>query len=206
MIDGGKWIYKEICVKRHFHYLLAFPALVLYKRDKVSKINSDIKRFLHYTSHNECNDAAFMCLMSQDARFRSIFYYRMYKKKNILLAISRKLLPGLQTIEINGKIGGGLMIHHSFAIISPERAGKNLTVLPGVVIGRGRQDIHSGRLRPVLGDNVFVGANASVIGGITIGDNVTIGAGSVVTRDIPNDCTVAGIPAKIISKNKMERH
>lgn len=53
--------------------------------------------------------------------------------------------------------------------------------------------------KPVkIGNNVFIGWNAVVLMGVTIGDNVIIGAGSIVTKDIPDNCVVAGNPAKII--------
>lgn len=140
--------------------------------------------------------------MNYDKRFRTIFYYKMrhVKEFGLYLRISEKWLPALDTIVINGKIGGGLMVHHSFAIISPERSGKNLTVLPGVVIGRGRENANGKRIKPVIGNNVFIAANATVVGGITIGDNVTIGAGSFVNKDIPDNCVVGGNPARIIAK------
>lgn len=52
--------------------------------------------------------------------------------------------------------------------------------------------------RPVIGNNAHLGASVTIIGAIKIGDNVTIGAGSVVVKDIPNICIIAGNPAKII--------
>ena len=61
--------------------------------------------------------------------------------------------------------------------------------------------LHTGeyRVAPVhIGDNVFIGYSAIIMPGITIGNNVVIGAGSVVTRDIPSDTVVAGVPAKVI--------
>jgi serine O-acetyltransferase len=51
-------------------------------------------------------------------------------------------------------------------------------------------------LRPVLGDNVVVGAGAKVLGGISLGDNVKVGANSVLLRSVPPNATVAGIPAR----------
>ncbi|MGO8698217.1 MAG: serine O-acetyltransferase [Limisphaerales bacterium] len=56
---------------------------------------------------------------------------------------------------------------------------------------------HEGK-RPVIGDNVVIGAGAKVLGGITIGHNVTVGANAVVIHSIPNDVIVGGIPARII--------
>lgn len=52
--------------------------------------------------------------------------------------------------------------------------------------------------RPILGDNVVVCCGAKVIGGITVGNNVMIGANAVVCKDVPDNCVVAGVPAKII--------
>lgn len=58
-----------------------------------------------------------------------------------------------------------------------------------------------GRIGPVkIGDRVFIGANSTILMGITIGNDVIVGAGSVVTKDIPDDCIVAGNPARIIGK------
>ena len=54
---------------------------------------------------------------------------------------------------------------------------------------------------PVLGNNVYVGAGAKILGPITIGDNVVIGANAVVVKDIPSGSLVVGIPAKIIKSN-----
>lgn len=52
--------------------------------------------------------------------------------------------------------------------------------------------------RPIIGNNVNLGANVVIIGNIHIGDNVIVGAGSVVVKDIPDNCIVAGNPARII--------
>ena len=53
-------------------------------------------------------------------------------------------------------------------------------------------------LSPILGNNVDVGAHVCIIGPIKIGDNVTIGVGSVVVKDVPSNCVIAGNPAKVI--------
>ena len=53
---------------------------------------------------------------------------------------------------------------------------------------------------PRVGENVFIGARAIVIGDVNVGNNVKIGAGSVVLKDVPNNCTVVGVPARIVRK------
>jgi len=98
------------------------------------------------------------------------------------------------TIGRGAQIGPGFAIVHSVGIVinSSVRAGKNLVIYHGVTIGA---DKHRS---PSLGDNVFIGAGAKIIGGIRIGSDVKIGANSVVTKDVPDGATVIGIPARIV--------
>ena len=91
---------------------------------------------------------------------------------------------------------GGFVIMHPVGVVinSKVRGGRNIIVESGVVIGDEKGQA------PVLGDNIFVGAGAKIIGGISVGSNVKIGANAVVVKDVPNNVTVVGIPAKIINK------
>ena len=92
--------------------------------------------------------------------------------------------------------GPGLQIwHYGYIIINQNtRIGRNLTVYPGVEIGH---KVPSGGC-PVIGDNCFIGAGAKIFGKIKIGNNVTIAPNTVVTKDVPDNVIVGGIPAKII--------
>ncbi len=96
-------------------------------------------------------------------------------------------------------IGPGFRIYHAgdFVHVGPNvRIGYNCTMLPGVVFGNKTEKPDN---RPVIvGDNCYFGLGAKIFGSVTIGNNVTIGAMSVVTKDIPDNAVVAGIPAKII--------
>lgn len=57
-----------------------------------------------------------------------------------------------------------------------------------------------GNAKPVnIGNNVFIGRNATIMGNVTIGNNVIIGAGAIVTNNIPDNCVIAGVPAKVVS-------
>lgn len=78
------------------------------------------------------------------------------------------------------------------------KVGYECLIRQNVTIGRGSYKESTGREYPVLGNRVQVGANAIIIGGITVGDDAIIGAGSVVVKDVPANAVVAGNPAKFI--------
>jgi serine O-acetyltransferase len=73
--------------------------------------------------------------------------------------------------------------------------GRNCKVLPMVLIGKKNPEP---TCSITIGDNCFINTGATILGPVTIGNNVTIGAGAVVTKDIPDDAIVAGVPAKVI--------
>ena len=97
------------------------------------------------------------------------------------------------------KIVSGLYIGHFGCIrVSPNVIiGKNCNVSPWIAIGQVNRGVRKGW--PVIGDNVYIGRGAKIIGNITIGNNVAIGANCVVTLDIPDNAVVVGIPGKVIS-------
>lgn len=164
-------------------------------------VDADVNRNLKWNNNlkNETPMKRLDYLLNKSLEFRSIYYFRM-KHHKYLCYISRLFLPDIKTIEFgNGGIGGGLIISHYHAVIYPKEAGKNLRIGPGVVIGRNNDGF------PVIGNNVYIAANSTVIGRIYIGDNVIIGAGSVVTKDIPSNSVYVGNPAhfvKNIDENK----
>ena len=117
--------------------------------------------------------------------FRLYFYYLMRK-------YGRK--TGFQIPP--GTVGSGLTIWHwGPIIINPAaRIGENCTLYPGVLIGHKGE----GQPAPKIGNNVFIGSGAKIIGGITIGNNVTIGPNTVIVKDVPDNATIVGAPARII--------
>lgn len=137
--------------------------------------------------------------------FKRLFFYRLVKKKTILSPIYFLIERHLKNkylvyISKHAKIGTGFCLPHCFSIIISDCViGNDVTVLQQVTIGSSRGGNRSGC--PNIGNNVFVGAGAKIIGAVTIGDNVVIGANAVITKDIPSGSVVGGIPAKILSSD-----
>ncbi|MCH8949002.1 MAG: serine acetyltransferase [Chloroflexi bacterium] len=98
------------------------------------------------------------------------------------------------------EIGPGLFIAHGQVVIDGKvKLGSACVLSPWVTIGLSgrRRNIFDAR-GPVIGDRVFIGTGAKVLGPITIGDDVRIGANSVVIDDVPSGATVVGTPARIV--------
>ena len=91
--------------------------------------------------------------------------------------------------------GGIAVVIHSWAII-----GKNCLIGHGVTIG-GKSGWYE---VPRIGDDVHINAGAKIIGPVRIGNNVEIGANCVVVKDVPDNCVVAGVPARILRSNMTE--
>lgn len=96
-------------------------------------------------------------------------------------------------------MGPGFRLMHLGSLVRVKtncRIGSNCTMLPGVVIGN--KHLNNDDEWVIVGDNCYLGLGAKIFGSVKIGNNVTIGANSVVTKDIPDNAIVGGIPAKII--------
>lgn len=96
-------------------------------------------------------------------------------------------------------IGNGFYIGHFGGIVISAKAaiGKNCNVSQGITIGYNSRGNRVGY--PQIGNNVYIGPNAVIIGNIRIGDNAAVGANAVVVNDVPDNAVVVGIPAKIIN-------
>lgn len=130
-------------------------------------------------------------------------FKRVYPVVNVILYPLHSIIQAYSHLDIHpmAEIGPGLIILHNTmgaTINGAAIVGKNLTLTGGNVIG-GSKKFQRGDY--VLGDNVNLGANAVIIGPVKVGNNVKVGASACVVKDVPDNVTVVGVPARIIDKN-----
>lgn len=100
------------------------------------------------------------------------------------------------------KLGYGLYIGHGVAIvINPGTTiGNNCNISQCLTIGTNEKNYAT------IGDNVYIGPGVCIVEGVNIGNNATIGAGAVVVKDVPENATVAGVPARVLNYNNPEKY
>ena len=141
---------------------------------------------------------------------KAIFFYKIANffavaKFDLIARIISQLARFLTGIEIHpkAKIGKNLFIDHGMGVVIGETSeiGDNVTIYHSVTLGGISPSIDSDSQRnvkrhPTLKDNVVVGSGAQVLGPIVVGKNAKIGANAVVTKDVPENAVMVGIPAK----------
>ncbi len=135
---------------------------------------------------------ALLFLLHHNRYYRSLFYFRLGPIISMFISWYR---PGDRyfTISQTLKLGAGCTLSHPYAtILNAESIGKNFSFRHCTTVGAKENG------RPVIGDNVYLGAAVTIIGPVHIGNNVVVGAGSVVVKNVPDNCVVAGNPARII--------
>ena len=140
--------------------------------------------------------------------FKVMLHYRvahkLYKSGHYFLArwLSQRAVrkTGIE-IHSGAEVGENCFIDHRNGVMIGETgvAGNNMTLYQGVTLG-GTGKEH-GKRHPTIGDNVMISAGAKIIGSFRIGENSKIGAGSVVIEEVPPNCTVVGVPGRIVRRN-----
>lgn len=139
--------------------------------------------------------------------FKALVYYKiahyLYKRKHYLIArfLSEraKRKTGIE-IHPGATIGKGLFIDHGTGVVIGETAiiKDNVTMFHGVTLGGTGKE--KGKRHPTIGNNVFIGCGAKILGNIEIGDNTKIGANAVILKNTPANVTIVGIQGKIVKK------
>lgn len=114
---------------------------------------------------------------------------------------NRLLIRNGSFIPLNSKLGKNIVFPHGILGIFISQGavvGDGCTIFHHVTLGSNTLSDSKGNGSPVIGNNVFIGCGAKIIGNVHIGNNVRIGAGVVVTKDVPDNCTVVGASPRII--------
>jgi len=174
------------------------PHLFLYRfKGSLRKVvNADLERREGKLAVKMPKGMTFLYYIHNDRYFRNLFYHRIGPVMEMLIGWWR---PGDRYFVLSKtmKIGPGAYFAHPFSSeFNAKSIGRNFSCRHLTTLGN-KQDGDNDN-RPTIGDNVTLGVNVTILGGVTIGNNVTIGAGSVVVKDIPDNCVAVGNPCKPI--------
>ena len=135
---------------------------------------------------------------------RAHFFYT-HNFKFIARMISQRAVrkTGIE-IHPGATIGHRLVIDHGAGVVIGETAeiGDDVLIYQGVTLGGTGKD--TGKRHPTIGNNVMISSGAKVLGPFKVGDNSRIAAGAVVLEEVPPDCTVVGVPARIVRRGGMK--
>lgn len=154
-----------------------------------------------YRIKGENSLSSFLITFLKNRSFRFLIFFRL-SKINVLFL--RKIFSQIHLyfsgkygilIPNNTEVGYGLYIGHAGPVIvnSTAKIGNNCNLSQFTTIGSNEKNA------AIIGDNVYIGPSVCIVENVRIGDNVTIGAGAIVVKDVPENTTVAGNPAKVIS-------
>ncbi len=176
----------------------------------MANFSSDLRKYKQYSGKNSLtllltqqglwaiciyriNHSIYSCKLPKILKLFLLFFC-VISQKNI------EIITGI-SLPYSAKIGHSFYIGHFGNIILNSKTviGNNCNISQGVTVGVSGKNEKRGV--PIIGNNVYIGANATVVGKIFVGDNAVIGANSLVVEDVPESTTVVGVPAKLVSKN-----
>ncbi|MDX9960461.1 MAG: serine O-acetyltransferase [Aliarcobacter sp.] len=160
-------------------------------------IKSDLYRYTEQT-----NIKSFIKAYLSIVGFNYLVWFRITQKYNNFFTrflLKRKMIKFGIEIHPNTKIGYGFYIGHFGGIVVNEKViiGNNCNISQGVTIGQINRGVNKGT--PIIEDEVYIGPGAKILGKILIKHNSAIGSNAVVIKDVTENTTVGGIPAKQIS-------
>jgi len=129
------------------------------------------------------------------------FFKRNLKLIARVISQIARFFTGIE-IHPGAQIGKRCFIDHGMAVVIGETTeiGDDVTIYQAVTLGGTGKDV--GKRHPTIGNNVVISSGAKVLGPFKVGDNSKIGAGSVVLEEVPENCTVVGVPGKIVRRGK----
>lgn len=159
-------------------------------------VNTDLNRRVYKIGLKMTRGIMFLYYIHNDRFFRNLFYHRAGPIMEIIFGWWR---PGDRYLVLSKttEIGQGAYLSHPFStVINAKSIGKNFSCRHLTTIGNKKDGDNENR--PTIRDNVTLGVNVTIIGPVKVGNNVIIGAGSVVVKDIPDNCLAVGNPCKPI--------
>lgn len=165
----------------------------------------DSTKYDLYRFTGRLDRASYFRTFLMDRTFRRIVYYRKYQTSGGLLKKLVKMLNHFLArkmtldLPLNIRLGKGILFIHPYdiALNSESVIGDNCTILKGATVGNSK----TGKVgAPIIGKNVYIGPNASIVGHVTVGDNVLIAANAFVNFDVPDNSVVIGNPGVIHHK------
>lgn len=130
--------------------------------------------------------------------YRTMSFLSRHRSTKIFAYLFTKINSALCgcVIGVDASFGNEFIILHSTGVVinSDVKGGDGIIIESGVVIGAEK------RKSPTLGNNIFIGSGAKILGSIAVGNNVRVGANAVVVKDVPDDVVVGGVPARIIKE------
>ena len=134
----------------------------------------------------------------------NFFYKAGFDLVARIISQSVRFFTGIE-IHPGAKIGKNLFIDHGMGVVIGETSeiGDNVTIYHAVTLGGSSPSVDSERQRhekrhPTVGNDVVIGSGAQIIGPVKIGNNARIAANAVVVKDVPENATMVGIPAKAV--------
>jgi serine O-acetyltransferase len=166
-------------------------------------IREDLRRKALWCYESELGPV-FLRTLFTDGTAAVILYRLMQWSRRYRLAPLEMIFNKANAVLCNCVIGRGaefgpglVMIHSTGVVINGRvRGGRGVHIEHQVTIGAER------RLTPVLGNDVYIGAGAKIVGAVTVGDGARIGANAVVIRDVPANRTAVGVPARIVRSSR----
>ena len=193
-------IIKELIFVLRFVFVFPIYITVLFSKNKeIVFYEMRIWKDILYLDDSSSNYNLFVKLLAfRD--YRSCLYLRL-GRISYLFSWCLKGREMYYNFMPSDKIGKGFIIHHPIATrINCRGIGEHCMIWQMVTIGKGKPEKGLGTT-PIIGNNVKICANSTLVGGISIGNNVTIAAGSVVVKSVPDNCVVGGNPARILKRN-----
>lgn len=184
-------------------WFFLWPVALLFVLSKHrNEILQDMMADMKYRKANFRGINAVLYVFLLDRYYRTLFYHRV----GCISWLIKWLWPGEKTFHpLCHDIGGGVFCIHPFStILNANKIGENFSCRQNTTIGNKSDD--KPNERPIIGNNVVLGANVVIIGNIRVGDNVMVGAGSVVIKDVPANCIVVGNPARVVKRYELKQH